>query len=36
MAQSKQGEAARGWSTKQLAWTCAVSLAVGATVFPSA
>jgi hypothetical protein len=32
MAQSTQGSAARGWSTKQLAWTCVVSLAVGAIV----
>jgi hypothetical protein len=32
MAQSNQGSKARSWSTKQLGWTCAISLAVGAIV----
>jgi hypothetical protein len=32
MAQSNQGLAARSWTTKQMVWTCVVSLAVGAIV----
>jgi len=32
MAQVNQGLAGRSWTTKQMAWTCIVSLAVGAFV----